>query len=43
MKHTRISAGRKGGNKTKATHGHDHFVKIGRKGGQSRKRSRKAK
>jgi general stress protein YciG len=38
MKHTRISAGQKGGNNTKAKHGRDHFVRIGSKGGKSRRR-----
>lgn len=27
-------AGRKGGNQTKRTHGHDFYVQIGHKGGQ---------
>lgn len=33
-----VEMGRKGGNTTKARHGHDYYVRIGQKGGAAVKR-----
>jgi general stress protein YciG len=38
MTFTRQTAGKKGGKKTAERHGRDHFVRIGSKGGKSRRR-----
>lgn len=38
MTKDKFANGRKGGLKTAERHGRDHFVKIGKKGGQSRRK-----